>query len=427
MRICKRSMHIFLCLILGAGLCCMSMQTSAADAKSTSKKKVFRYVALGNSITVHPVCDFWYYRCGMGASEPSKDYVHQAFASIRSKYKKEYSSFSLDIMDEPAWEVMPGSRDQTLENVKERLKDKPDLITFHYGEGIRSLYNFEEDLIRLVRLVQKESPGSCLVLMGNFWRATSEDRQADDIKKSVAEKYGVYYADLRSIAEKPGYVLGYTSLQDANGNWHKVYYSEVARHPNDKAMTYMAERILECLETSVTSLKKETGQKASGTDAGQKTEKTETASKTLRNQWKKVKKNGKTFKCYYGADGKKIRGSKKNARICKIGKYTYAFDANGYMVTGVRLIKGKLYYFSSKGRMNSKKTKALQKAAMQDKKIQPLKKLLKQLGCKLLKEEYYGTGCLGDGEDGLLKYKGFEIPVFRFTSGKTIILEVHAA
>ena len=415
------------CLLLGIGLCCLPMHAAAAKTKSTSGKKVFRYVALGNSITVHPVCDFWYYHCGMGASEPSKDYVHQAFTRIQSKYKKEYSSFSLDIMDEPAWEVMPGSRDQTLENVKERLKNKPDLLTFHYGEGIRSLYNFEADLIRLVKLVQKESPGTCLVLMGNFWRATSEDRQADDIKKRVAEKYGVFYADLRSIAEKPGYVLGYTSLQDQYGNWHRVSYSEVARHPNDKAMTYMADRIVECLEMAGAPLKQDTGQTEAETETGQKSEKAETAAGTLRNQWKKVKKNGKTYRCYYGADGKKIHGSKKNAKIYKIGKYSYAFDSKGYMVTGVRLIKGKLYYFSSKGRLDSKKTKALGKAARPDRKIQPLKKLLKQLGCKLLKEEYYGTGCLGDGEDGLLKYSGFEIPVFRFTSGKTIILEIHPA
>lgn len=38
--------------------------------------KGYDYLAIGNSITLHSECDFWWNECGMAATNKDNDYVH---------------------------------------------------------------------------------------------------------------------------------------------------------------------------------------------------------------------------------------------------------------------------------------------------------------------------------------------------------------
>jgi glucan-binding YG repeat protein len=98
---------------------------------------------------------------------------------------------------------------------------------------------------------------------------------------------------------------------------------------------------------------------------------------------------------------------------------TYYFDKTGKRITGIQVIKGKFYSFASSGKINSSKTKKLQKAAKYEKNIATLRKLLG----KPSKVRYYSS-CYGDGKDGVWKYKNFTVYTFKPRKGKEIFMGV---
>ena len=155
-RIFGRISRILLFMILFTAVSVTSASAGkTADPAKNAAKEPFLYVAIGNSITVHPVCDFWFYKCGMAASSPSKDYVHRTLERLKKEYKNQYRSFRCKVPDAPAWEMNRASRKTTLEKISRLLKKKPALFTFQYGETSWNCYAMEEDLTSLVRFIQK--------------------------------------------------------------------------------------------------------------------------------------------------------------------------------------------------------------------------------------------------------------------------------
>ena len=222
--------------------------TAAAQTASPAKKTVkepFLYVAIGNSITVHPVCDFWFYKCGMAASSPSKDYVHRTLARMKKKYKNQFRSFRCKVLHAPAWEMNRASRETTRKKIARLLKEKPALFTFQYGETSWNSYAMEEDLTSLVRFIQKKSPSTRIVIVGNFWLRDKAQIKANKIKKRVAAACKVGFADLSAIADRPKYEKGFSRIRDPYGKVHKIKSSAVAAHPNDRGMDYIAGKIVE--------------------------------------------------------------------------------------------------------------------------------------------------------------------------------------
>ncbi len=95
-----------------------------------------------------------------------------------------------------------------------------------------------------------------------------------------------------------------------------------------------------------------------------------------------VRKSGKYY-IGYKSNGKKIRNK---WGIVKVGSktYTYYFDKKGRAYTGVHAIgenatDTKLYFFSSKGRLNNTKTKKLQKYSKAGKKMSVLRKYIAKI------------------------------------------------
>ena len=59
---------------------------SELPATGADDDGVYNILAIGNSITLHPVCSYWWGSWGMAASSIDKDYVHQVQAGLSQKY-----------------------------------------------------------------------------------------------------------------------------------------------------------------------------------------------------------------------------------------------------------------------------------------------------------------------------------------------------
>lgn len=140
--------------------------TYKCKVKVTRPKKVtYRYLALGNSLTIHSVCSFWWQNCGMAASTTEKDYVHQVMAGVRKKNV----TIENTIFNTGEWELTTGqNRKNQQKKLKPLMKTKWDLITVQIGENIRSTYGFQNDFTELLKFLKKKNPEAKVVVVGNF-------------------------------------------------------------------------------------------------------------------------------------------------------------------------------------------------------------------------------------------------------------------
>ncbi|MBQ3774042.1 MAG: hypothetical protein II833_06610, partial [Pseudobutyrivibrio sp.] len=68
------------------------------------------------------------------------------------------------------------------------------------------------------------------------------------IKKSVADELGLDYIDISAIRNNSSYTSGIGQRVSGNdGRIHRVNDSAVAIHPNDKAMSYIADGIIQAV------------------------------------------------------------------------------------------------------------------------------------------------------------------------------------
>lgn len=101
--------------------------------------------------------------------------------------------------------------------------------------------------------------------------------------------------------------------------------------------------------------------------------------KKVSNAFRTVTVKGKKATCDFDKSGVAIHGKisyyegsarTRFLKMKKIGKYMYAFDEKGHMVTGVQVVmkdyyEGVPYFFEKNGHMNASRSKELQKAMKQ--------------------------------------------------------------
>lgn len=210
-------------------------------------KKTYYYLAIGNSLTFHPKCSFWWGDYGMAASSPEKDFMHQVGAKLSGPGVSVEETF----LSLARWETEPQNRNRILKEMESMLDARWDVITVQAGDGVRSLYGFERDLSRLLKYVQKKNPKTELVVVGNFWTDSHIFAQSEMIKKRVCAQAKIPYADLAGIANNPAYQRGMGAIiYDASGIPHQVQEMSVARHPNDAGMAHIADQIVRQLHFS---------------------------------------------------------------------------------------------------------------------------------------------------------------------------------
>ena len=201
----------------------------------------YNYLAIGNSITLHGLCDYWWCEYGMAASEPSKDYFHLVVDGI----KKHKSSLVSRTCDFSIWEIVATDRVQTLKLLDPYLNSNLNLVTVQLGENaILGLNTFENDLIYLLKHIKERCPKAQIIVITDFW----EYHGRDAMKISAAKKFGADIADIRAIKDNKEFMCNIGTLVSGDdGILHKVEHEGVAAHPGDKGMKYIAEKILELI------------------------------------------------------------------------------------------------------------------------------------------------------------------------------------
>ncbi len=209
----------------------------------------FDYLAIGNSITIHPINDYWFGEWGMAASVQDNDYYHRivnGLSDITDISEGQYEGTRLKGINSLAynyyeWELNSHDRGETYSLIDKYLLPEVDLVTVQLSENVYDFSTFELDYIGLINHIKKSCPKSQIILIDDFW-----DSAKSDLKKSVAEKTHVDFIDLLDIRGKSEYQLGTGAIiYDADRKSYVNEHDGVGMHPNDKGMEVIAERVLE--------------------------------------------------------------------------------------------------------------------------------------------------------------------------------------
>ena len=200
---------------------------------------------IGNSITWHPITDYWWGTWGMAASVREKDYAHL----ILERAKKSNPQCTLDYFNFAEWETASTSsaRSALLPNLDTHLSVQPDCVIIRLSENIQSagLATLEADYKTLIQYIRAKVPNAKIFSGGSFFK-TSDNR--DDLINAAcaAENVSFSYQSQLDIAENRS-VIGAQVYGD-DGQWHTVNHTGVASHPGDKGMQAIADIFINQLE-----------------------------------------------------------------------------------------------------------------------------------------------------------------------------------
>lgn len=224
----------------------VSLKKLAAENDALSRTETnwgldsYNYFAIGNSITVHRICDFWWNEVGMAASDAEHDYFHQVLSHLNrthSKVKGEAFYF-LD------WEINSEDRNGVLDELDAFLSPRLDLVTIQLGENVTNTGTYETDFVSLINYVKAKAPFARIVVIGDFW--SNGDR--NQMKINAVTATGVEFVSLEGITDNEAYYCGLgTTVYDADGKTHIVEHDGVADHPGDNGMKEIADRIIKVL------------------------------------------------------------------------------------------------------------------------------------------------------------------------------------
>lgn len=217
------------------------LQTKLTSSDIQWREDSFNYLAIGNSITKHGICDYWWNEVGMAASNSQHDYYHLVFKDLKEK-KEVVKSYAVNFS---IWETQSADRAETLEVIEPYLDKKLNLVTIQLGENAVDLNTFQKDYVSLINYIKNASPNAQIIIVGDFWNY----QERDIMKKEAADSCNVKYVNLDEIKDNSEYQCGLgTVVYDTEGNGHTVEHDGVAKHPNDKGMLYIANAIINSID-----------------------------------------------------------------------------------------------------------------------------------------------------------------------------------
>ncbi len=198
------------------------------------------YFAIGNSLTLHGKCVYWWRECGMAATDEKHDYVHLVTDALEKKYDTAVNAKTYNFF---AWEQAE-TRDALLSQLDEFLAQSPDVITVQLGEnvGTDNRATLEADYVKLLQYIKEKCPAAKLIVLGDFWET---DR--DDMRRSAAQTCGVAFADILPRVTPDSRAGLYTKVFGDDGEWHVIEHEGVAAHPGDAGMAMIAQTIIEAM------------------------------------------------------------------------------------------------------------------------------------------------------------------------------------
>lgn len=213
-------------------------KTFSATTPTLTSRSNKNFLVIGNSISIHGICEYWWSICGMGASRKENDFVHLIANTLSQNYQTNF-----DIINFIQWEAMHYDRSEALSLLNKFNGKNYDFIIIQLGENINNFDTLESDFKALINYIKNKICDAKIILTGNFF--TFKNEIIDKIKIKVCNEIDVHFVDLQDINTADYCVgIGY-EVFDENGNKHVVNHKGVAIHPNDKAMKVYAERILQ--------------------------------------------------------------------------------------------------------------------------------------------------------------------------------------
>lgn len=222
----------------------LSEKTKGHDAAEEFKaKQGYHYLAIGNSVTLHGITDYWWGDWGMAASTKESDYVNTIVSALEDK--KGDDGVAGMTYNYSVWEVQSHDRAQTWEFLDQYLFPGIDLITVQLSENCSDLSTFQSDFTALLNhIMEKCGADVQIIVIDDFW---SDEKS--EIKRSVCDDMGITFVDLSDIRGKAGYQAGIgTTVCGNGGDKHTIEHEGVAKHPGDKGMALIAERVLKRID-----------------------------------------------------------------------------------------------------------------------------------------------------------------------------------
>lgn len=220
-------------------------KTFISDCNNDNYDLIF----VGNSITRHPLADYWWSNeRGMASSTTGKDYVHLTETALSSRMGgTKVNGYALNFA---IWETQINDRSETYPVLDKYFQKGSylDCVVVQLGEnvndasGVNSTYR--NDYKNLIEHIKEKAPKAQIITVGDFWADTSKD----SIKEEVAKEENVTYLDLSTIQGDKEYEAGMGTLVDGDdGKKHRINHLGVANHPGDKGMKWIAKKIVKAI------------------------------------------------------------------------------------------------------------------------------------------------------------------------------------
>lgn len=223
-----------------------SGNSSSSLFRESVSESGFDYLAIGNSITLHSISDYWWTECGMAASRAEFDYYHL----ICDWLCKEHSRLNTGVYNFNVWEVQAHDRAQTYGFLDSWLTKDIDLVTVQLSENCSDLNDFKSDYKSLLNYIRMKCGENCLIIViDDFW-----DSRKHEMKESVVKEMGnpyILFVNLLDVQGDAQYQASIGSVVfDNEGNEHIIEHSGVAHHPSDEGMRLIAQRVLEIYDNT---------------------------------------------------------------------------------------------------------------------------------------------------------------------------------
>ena len=213
---------------------------------SDSELKRENILFIGNSITLHGKCSYWWGEWGMAASDRELDYVHQVVKGLNKPVEgqKRGGTTKFKSFNFFAWEVMAHDRAEALQLIEELLHRDLTAVVIQLGENVNNLTSLEDDYGELIDFIAKKVPQSKIIMLDNVWNLPF----SHEMKRRVSKNKGIDFIDLSDMWDDESLFCGLgTSVKGDDNEFHTVEHKGVAGHPGDEYMAEIARRILNCL------------------------------------------------------------------------------------------------------------------------------------------------------------------------------------
>lgn len=212
----------------------VSLHYSDSVKDNSQEKDELNCLFIGNSITLHPICDYWWGEWGMAASTKDKDYVHQTVNKISSRYNVNYSALNFG-----SWETMGHDRAETLTLLDSFLNKDLNIVVIQLGENVSDTATLESDYESLIKYVQNHSPNAKIIVISQFWK----NEEIDNDKKNACQSTNCIFVDLSDI-QGTEYQAGMNTVVYGNdGQQHMIEHDGVSKHPGDKGQEAIADKL----------------------------------------------------------------------------------------------------------------------------------------------------------------------------------------